>query len=953
MKTKQGYGNKLNSLISKNSRAQEVNEGVRGTKGILPKSIAGNTPDILRRVAAEGCVLLKNTGILPLKKNTAVSVFGRVQYDYFFVGKGSGGDVRSPYEISLIEGLRNCQNIKINRPLAAVYEAWCSRGMNVPKSGTWGHWPQHYAEMPISNLEVSRAANHSEAAIVAIGRSCGESQDASARLGSYYLTKRERHMLNVVTNYFSEVIVVINSGNIIDLSWLNEYGDKIGAVLMAWQGGMESGNAIADVISGKVNPSGRLTSTVANSYEDYPSADNFGGRRFNNYVEDIYVGYRYFETFSPESVQFPFGFGLSYTSFGISLIEAKRKGRDLIFKVNVRNTGSASGKEVVQIYASSPKGGLDKPSRVLVAFGKTGILRPGEDEVMELTASLKKIASYDDSGKSGYKYAFVLEKGSFTFYLGNNVRDAAPVWRFQIPETMVLQRLEPVMALSPDKIFQRLVAAPRENIVEKAFEKIPEADYSLRDRILTRIPDLLPQPDGEKIVFSQVLKRERMLREFTAQLSLQELEDLSRGDGTMDSPLGAKGNAGCLGGVTESLRERGIPPITVVDGPAGIRLKCSCSLLPCATTLASTWDTVLMEGVHSHLAREMKKNDAHLLLAPGMNIQRNPLGGRNFEYYSEDPLLTGKMAAAAVNGLQSNGVAACPKHFACNDQEYFRTYRDSRLSQRALREIYLRGFEICVKESHPVSIMSSYNRINGVWSHYNYDLCTTVLRDEWGFDGAVLTDWWMRYAKSPEFSAIRGDAYRVRAQVDVLMPGGKNRTSKTAAADDSVYNAVHSIDGLTRAELQRNALNVLGCIVRIKQKPEFARRSQTRKESLPKSSNHVSRSKRGRGKNRYSVAEKILNQGETAVQPKSREEHPVNVQSKADAHTQSFDRPAVVKENAEKGKLQSDKASLKSSNGEGQPEHSGKNNKMPTTAEIDSRTKRINMGKHRKTKPPM
>ena len=282
----------------------------------------------------------------------------------------------------------------------------------------------------------------------------------------------------------------------------------------------------------------------------------------------------------------------------------------------------------------------------------------------------------------------------------------------------------------------------------------------------------------------------------------------------MNSSLGVIGNAGAFGGVIESLRKKGVPPIVTADGPAGLRLRKYTALLPCGTALACTWDDVLVEKLFEQVGKEMQKHKLDIVLSPGMNIHRNPLCGRNFEYFSEDPLLSGKMAAAVVRGVQSQGGSCCAKHFACNNQEVKRNTNDSRLSERTLREIYLRGFEICVKEGKPNTIMTSYNKINGVWSHYNYDLATTILREEWGFDGVVITDWWMQKSTSPEFPKLKDNAYRVRAQVDVLMPGNMRHTNRKYSSDGTLLKTLGKPEGITRAELQRIAKNVLRFILK-------------------------------------------------------------------------------------------------------------------------------------------
>ena len=297
------------------------------------------------------------------------------------------------------------------------------------------------------------------------------------------------------------------------------------------------------------------------------------------------------------------------------------------------------------------------------------------------------------------------------------------------------------------------------------------------------------------------------MEDFVAQLSLDELEAISRGDYKMDSPLGAKGNAGAMGGILQSLRDKGIPPMITTDGPSGIRLLSYCSLIPNGTALASTFNTDLVEKVYGKISEELREKGSDILLAPGMNIHRSHLCGRNFEYYSEDPVVTGLIGAAAVKGIQKCGGSACPKHFACNNQEVNRTGNDSRLSERALREIYLKGFEICVKTAKPNTIMTSYNKINGVWGHYNYELCERILRDEWGFDGLVMTDWWMRPSKSQEFPEMRDQAYRVRAGVNVLMPGGDRVTN--GKPDGTLLKTYGQKDGITLYEMQRNASFVM------------------------------------------------------------------------------------------------------------------------------------------------
>jgi len=745
-------------------------------------SVSEEMKKYARQCGAESCVLLENDGILPLNADCKVAVFGRCQLDWFYVGYGSGGDVHPPYYVNLMEGLRNA-GISYDQKIAKVYETWCNSEEHKADHGWWGHWPMSHPEMPLDRQMVEEVAKDSSVAIVIIGRAAGEDRENTLTKGSYYLTDAEIAMLDVVTETFAHTIVLMNVGSILDMAWTERYGNKISALLYVWQGGMESGNAVADVLTGKVNPCGKLADTIAKHYEDYPSSKNFGGKDFNQYEEDIFVGYRYFETLGKEKVLYPFGYGLSYTQFRVTESELICGEAGYRINVKVENTGTCAGREIVMAWCKASSGKLEKASRVLVAYGKSEILQPGESAVVSLLFDDDCIASYDETGVTGFGSAFVLEAGTYQFYIGESECGSITL---------------------------------KETRCVKQCESVCNPTVNLRSRILERMPEGIPVTGDKGYKFQDVMDGKITLDTFIAQLSDEELEALSRGEGGMNSSLGTEGNAGTFGGVIESLRQKGVRPIVTADGPAGLRLRKYAALLPCGTALACTWNDALVETLFVQVGKEMRKYHVDIVLSPGMNIHRNPLCGRNFEYFSEDPLLTGKMAAAVVRGVQSQGGSCCPKHFACNNQEVNRNYNDSRISERALREIYLRGFEICVKEGKPHTIMTSYNKINGVWSHYNYDLVTTVLRKEWGFDGVVITDWWMRKSKSPEFPKIRDNAYRVRAQVDVLMPGDMSRVAKGYRSDGTLLKTIDKPDGITRGELQRTAKNVLQLILKIK-----------------------------------------------------------------------------------------------------------------------------------------
>lgn len=766
------------------------------------KTVTPGMPELLRRAAADGAVMLENNGILPLKDGTRVALFGITGYESHYVGYGSGGDVNRPYAVSFADGIKNCDRLTLDPTIESIYREWNKK--NPINNGFWGHWPFYFPEMPLDNTAVENARNKNEVAVAVIGRAAGESRDCKLQKGSYYLADDEIAMLDALAEEFDDIVILLNIGGIFDMSWIEKYKKVIGAILIVWQGGMEGGNAAADLLCGKAYPSGRMTDTIAKRYENYPSSANFGGKDFNEYKEDIYVGYRYFETFAKSKVLYPFGYGLGYTEFEISANTVEKSNDKFIFNVSVKNIGNTIGREVVQLYLSKPCGKLGNPEKILVAFVKTAELKSGESETIELIVETNQLASYDES-----KSAYIIESGKYEFFLGKSIRENEAVFTFEQAE---------------DEIDCQCVqaSAPIENLeVMSAYEyngkriiknrKARTKEYELGKRILENLPEEIPQTGDKGFKLADVKSGKITMEQFVAQLNNNELEAISRGDYVMNSPLGAKGNAGAFGGVLQSLRAKGIKPVITTDGPSGIRLSACCSLLPIGTLLACSFDPQLVEEVYSAVAEEMFAKGSDVLLAPGMNIHRNPLCGRNFEYYSEDPYLTGKIAAAAVKGIQSHGASACPKHFACNNQEFRRNMNDSRLSERALREIYLKGFEICVREAKPKNIMTSYNRINSVYGHYNYELCTTILRNEWGYKGNVITDWWMKNEKSPEFPLIRNQAYRVRAQVDVLMPGGGRFPRRKP--DGTLLESLGKEGGITLGELQRTAYNVLRAVI--------------------------------------------------------------------------------------------------------------------------------------------
>ena len=769
------------------------------------KIVTPGMPELLRAVAAEGAVLLENR-VLPLPSAMKISVFGRVQCNWFCTGYGSGGDVNAPYRVNLLEGLRQCEALQVNENLAEVYEKWSAE--HPIQDSIWGKWPRFYPEMPVSAQLVKEAAANSDQAVVVIGRSSGEDRECVPEPGSYYLTEEEKNLLKQVKLRFPDAVLVLNIGTLIDFHYIKEC--NFGAVLLAWQGGMESGNAVADLLCGKVCPSGHLTDTVAKNHEDYPSSSHFGEKNANEYWEDIYVGYRWFETFGQNKVLYPFGYGLSYTEFSTEI----QPDSALSYRCKVTNTGRFPGKYTAMLFVEKPCGDLGTPARELMAFAKTRTLAPGQSQELELTATEFQLSVYCDSNMSAFSACYLLLEGNYHFYFGENVRDAELVGEFAVSETKILKKC--VEACAPVESFPILAAQEVNGTRIPTVKTASKKTRNLKKIILDSQPSDKFMTGDKGYKLKDVKSGKVTMEAFVAQLSLEELESISRGGYIMNHPLGPRGNAGIFGGVTEDLRKKGIPPVVTTDGPSGIRLYDSCSLLPIGTLLACTYDTELVQKLYAHVGAEMKERGTDVLLAPGMNIHRNPLCGRNFEYFSEDPLVTGKIAGAVVRGVQSAGLAACPKHFACNNQETNRNKTDSILSQRALREIYLKGFEICIGESNPKTIMTSYNKINGVWGHYHYDLVETILREEWSYDGCVLTDWWMQYAPSPEFPKLSGNGYRVRSGVNVLMPGSRFFADRVRKPDGTLLATYKQKDGITLGEMQRNAKFVLKCVMDLK-----------------------------------------------------------------------------------------------------------------------------------------
>ena len=742
--------------------------------------------ELSKEAAKEGMVLLKNeNNVLPLAAGSKVALFGKGTFDYVKGGGGSG-DVTVAYTRNLYEGL-SLQKDKIS-----IFEELCDYyRKDIEEQYKNGNVPGMTIEPDVPNELLQKAKAYTDTAIITICRYSGEGWDRKSVIdpnnkalwdyerkmteksaeifkdGDFCLSVKEKEMVDAVKTNFKNVIVILNVGGMVDTSWF-AYDPKIQSALLALQGGMEGGLAAAELLVGDGNPSGKTVDTFARTLDDYPSTHNFHeSRDYVDYTDDIYVGYRYFETIpgAAEKVVYPFGYGLSYTTFNVETVsagilqpshtansqsaphDAVSHTDTLYVRVRVTNTGKRAGKEVVQVYAAKPQGKLGKPAKELVAFEKTRELLSGESQIVTLTWSINDMASYDDLGKI-QKSAYVLEAGSYDIYVGTSVRDVQKAdYSYILDEDIITEQLS--AKLVPTSLAKRMLSdgsfeeLPQSEPVDTDASVVGNIDPSLTEGVAPgqRAIPYFRFADGMvkngKYDIMDVVEGQISLDEFISELSVDDLIHL----------LGGQPNIGAANtfGIG-NMPEYGIPSVMTADGPAGVRINpevgvCT-TAFPCSTLLACTWNPDIVEAVGHAGGKELKENNLGLWLTPAINIHRSPLCGRNFEYYSEDPFVTGKLAGAMVRGIQSNNVGATLKHFALNNKETNRKNSDSRVSERAAREIYLKAFEMIIKAENPWAVMSSYNIINGYRASENKDLLTGILRDEWGYTGMVTTDWW-------------------------------------------------------------------------------------------------------------------------------------------------------------------------------------------------------------------
>ena len=836
---------------------------------------------IARSLAAESMVLLKNVNnTLPMlgseEEPGKIAVFGVGQI-YTVKGGTGSGNVNNIGTISLLSGLEQCPSLAPDQKLAKKYRSWCLSHENMCVEGFMEPKGYYNEEMPLSDSEIRDYAISNDTALMVLTRVAGEGADMRAEAGMLYLTEGEKKLMDQITASFEKTVLLLNTAGYLEIG---EYVPKFSSVLFMGLPGQDAG-AVADVLCGNVLPSGHLTDTWPMHYSQYPSAGDYSEKYYNGnvqetmgqmqeqvnvaYEDDIFVGYRYFDTFG-EEVLFPFGYGLTYGKTELSSYAFGATGDQIDVTAVIENTGEVyAARQVLQVYLSCPNGNLEQPMQRLCAFGKTKELLPGEEESLSLTFRLSDCASFDEE-----KSSYILEQGYYYVRIGFDSRSTVVCGAVYLPQTVTTLALSDRMGKTPEgfttisSIDAKAISYSGEEeelaFARKHAVRLTARDFKKKTVKYGKGPVLMDNARSG-LRLSDVIAGKCSEKELAASMAHEDLCSLVCGIGmdisgmpadVQEDPdftppfngiLGGGGmkTPGAAGETADLMEKYGIPPITLSDGPAGIRIAKDvkddagdvirqqlCTAFPVGSLLASSWDMDVLERFGDAVASEMVEYGVELWLAPGMNIHRNPLCGRNFEYFSEDPMIAGKCAAAIARGIQKHGVGVTIKHFAGNNQETLRTNSNDIVSQRALREIYLKGFEIAVKEGKPYSIMTSYNDINGMPSANNYDLCTAICREEWGFDGFIMTDWGGGLS-SPAISMYAGN--------DMIQPGGSGVIEELKAAlasDEETKNRgirpfAHK---LTLADLQESAAHIIGVIARCESVKQRLK-AETREKLLP------------------------------------------------------------------------------------------------------------------------
>lgn len=790
---------------------------------------------LARRAAAKGIVLLKNEGVLPLKTSAPVALFGSGAEKTVKGGIGSG-DVNNRENISVYKGIKEAGASVTNEDWIRDYdkrykearEEWKEKILEDARhvQNPFDAYAANPFVLPDGRRITEADLKGAGAAVYVISRISGEGKDRRLEEGDYYLSVREREDLLYLDRFRIPLILILNSGGPVELTDILQETENIRAVLNISQPGQEGGHAVAAILFGKAVPEGKLTATWAMRYADYPFSDTYsylnGDLEKEVYREGIYVGYRYFDSFGVKPL-WSFGYGLSYTSFRLELCGLKQEQSSVRAEISVTNTGKRyAGREVVQVYVSLPHSGIEKERRRLAGFAKTERLTPGESGKVKIEIPQKQLAVFSQE-----REAWIMEAGTYGVWIGNSLDSAVLSVYLTVAQEAVIEKTHQICP--PEEVFEELSRR--------------EAGDSEKEKMETGIPvcEFVPCREPE-------IKNVQPAEE---EYSVEELIPLLYGNITAGaSTLGSAGIRvpGSAGETTEALEEKyRIRSLIMADGPAGLRLRQSyqvdretdsvygtgvlgslengflepmeihenadtyyqyCTAFPTGTALAQTWDPELLAEFGRAVAEEMREFQVDLWLAPGMNIQRNPLCGRNFEYFSEDPLLSGVLASAVTRGVQyKTGCGVTIKHFACNNQEDNRMGVDSCVSERALREIYLRGFEIAVKESAPAAIMSSYNLINGVHAANSRDLCTVAAREEWGFKGVIMSDW---DTTVPEDGSIPWKC--AAAGNDIIMPGNRR--------DDADIRRAYERGELSEKQIRECAGRILALVKKLNEEAQ-------------------------------------------------------------------------------------------------------------------------------------
>ena len=741
-----------------------------------------------KQIASEGMVLLKK-GFLPIKGK--INLFGRYQFHYYKSGTGSGGLVNTPDVYSLYDILSNSPLIELNESLSESYRAFIQQYPHNHGNGTWASEPWSQQEMTVDEETIKDAQAFSDVAIIIIGRTAGEDKDFVNEPGSYKLSKEELDLVKKVSQSFEKVLLILNVGTIIDI---NPIIDDVDAILLSYHGGYYGAIAIYEAITGITSPTGSLPFTILKDITKDITYNTYSNIK-TIYEEDIYMGYRYHHTFLESNILYPLGYSENYSNFHIENMGINVKESIITASIKIKNIGIYQSSKTLFFYLEQPSHYLDKPKYVLAHFYKPKALKPNETIVVETQFDLYNVASYDDTGVIS-KHGIFLEKGTYQlhvgFHIGHSIYDHTFTYKnhinFGTYQPLPLEKpFKRLKHINQNKVYEE---TPYEEVMSYEVADVKRIESNLKFNELTSLDDL---------------------KVFTQSLSNTDLCHLIKGEG-MSSPKVTPGIAGAIGGITQTLKDRGIPIIGCADGPSGIRMDSGfyASSLPNATLLASSFNLEMVEALYALVGKEMDNYNIDILLAPGMNIQRNVLCGRNFEYFSEDPLITGYLGASVIKGLHQAGKYGSLKHYALNNQETKRFENEVWVSNRAFRELYHRAFEYIIKHANAQVIMSSYNYINGYHSASHPTIFHTLKQE--GYEGIIISDWWAHLNDVGEPLNRHALSKMVLANHDLYMVVPDTITHENDL-EEALKNGV-----IKRAHLIDTAFNILKFIYTIKPK---------------------------------------------------------------------------------------------------------------------------------------